>query len=75
MSHTILQQAREVLHSAFNINLEELPQFDLREQVLPHDTADGLKHKRHQEAFQHRNKQLNLISNQLVQVLLFQVEL
>lgn len=50
VTHTVLQQAPEVLHGAFNVHLEELPQFDLREQVLPHDAADGLKHRGHQVA-------------------------
>lgn len=73
MSLTVLQEAPEVLHSAVNLDLEEFPQFDLREQVLPHDAADCLEH-RHQVALEYVNEQRSLIRHQLVLVLLFHDE-
>lgn len=44
--HTVLQQGPKLLHSTVHFDLVELPQFDLREHVLPHHTTDGLKHNK-----------------------------
>lgn len=53
--HTVLQQGPKRLHSTVHFDLVELPQFDLREHVLPHHTTDGLKqqikHTLHKRVF------------------------